>query len=217
MGGFRGDPDSAPPRPLGARHTLGSSPESQEPQDSALSPLLPSTSPAASEDEPHTTLYLPWWADAWERARAAGPDDRHLFAAILDRMQAGWEYVRPLERWYEEHADAARSGPDSYWLVLEFIHGDIVDTFREIAADVTRLVPGYDGWEREASPDDVEGEVEAFQRFLTVFGLAAESPSMPDGLRELARSATAGLAGWATEMSVLAKAIHGQVLSPLDD
>jgi hypothetical protein len=204
-------------RPLGGRHTLGSSPESHEPVEDTPAPSLPDLVPAGA-GEPRATLYMPWWEETWARALAVEPaETRQLFTRLLSRMQEGWEYVRPLGRWYEEHAESAAGGSDEYQKVMEFIKTDLLDIFREIATDVTRLVPGYDGWPDAASPDDVDGEVDAFNRWLVVFGLAAESPGIPEGLRALARASTRGLAGWSAEMAVLAKTIQDEVLSPLRD
>jgi hypothetical protein len=142
-------------------------------------------------------------------------ETRHLFTRLLQRMEEAWEYIRPLELWYEEHAEDAEAEGSDYWQVMEFINADIVDIFREVAVDVSRLVPGCEGWPKTASPDDVNGEADAFNRWLIVFGLAAESPCIPDGLRELAHAATAGLTGWSAEVAALAQAIQTDVLSPL--
>ena len=168
------------------------------------------------EGEPRITLYVPWWEETWERARVVRPaETRHLFTRLLQRMEEAWEYIRPLELWYEEHAENAEAEGGDYWEAMEFINADIVDIFREVAVDVSRLVPGCEGWPKTASPDDVNGEADAFNRWLIVFGLAAESPCIPDGLRELAHAATAGLTGWSAEVAALAQAIQTDVLSPL--
>lgn len=217
MGAALHRPDPPHPGPTGgARHTLGSSPESQEPAGRAGD--LPYLSPAethASDAEPRHTIHVAWWMEARRRAIGLDPALRALFTPALDHVEAGWQHVRPLQQWYDAEREHARESSDDYAQLLHFIDGDLVDLFRELAAGVAALVPGYDGWEAEADPGGVEGELDRFQRYFTLFRYAVESVPAPEALRTIARTAAQGLAGWSTELAVLVAAIEETVVSPL--
>ena len=202
--------------PLGkGRHTLGSSPESQEPAGRVPAPALPAPEPAEDLPEPRHTIYLPWWTDAWERAQRLDPPLRAMFTRARDHVEAGWGHVAPLQRWYEAHRDRARDASDDYAHLLNFIDGDLVDLFRELAVGVAALVPGYDGWEADADPGGVDGELDRFTRYLTVFQCAAEAIDIPVELKQAIRAAGKGMIGWATELTVLVSAIDEAVIAPL--
>jgi hypothetical protein len=202
------------PRGMGGRHTLGSSPESQEPVGQVPAPAFPASEPAEELLEPLHTIYLPWWTDARRRAQRLDPPLRAMFTRALDHVEAGWAHVAPLQRWYEAHRDRARDGSD-YAHLLNFIDGDLVDLFRELAVGVAALVPGYDGWEADADPGGVDGELDRFERYFAVFRRAAEAIDAPATLGDAVRAAAQGLASWATELAVLVRAIDEAIIVPL--
>ncbi|HEX6038972.1 hypothetical protein [Longimicrobium sp.] len=201
--------DPIRPRGSGGRHTLGSSPESQEPVEHVDLPPLPALD-ASAPLEPLRTLYMAWWRDARERARQLDPGVRSLFVDVLDHVEAGWAYVAPLQAWCEAHRDDPRDGDDAH--LLDFIADDVVDLFREIASGVAALVPGYPGWEAEADPAEVDGDLDTFRRYFTVLRYAVEGLPAPAELRDAVRTAAQGLAGWSTELAVLVTAIEEAVL-----
>lgn len=203
------------PHGMGGRHTLGSSPESQEPAGQVPAPVPPEPRPAEDLPEPLHTIYLPWWTDARQRAQRLDPPLRAMFGRMLDHVEAGWTHVAPLQRWYEAHRDRARDASDDYAHLLNFIDGDLVDLFRELAVGVAALVPGYDGWEAEADPGGVDGELGRFARYFAVFQRAVEAIGVPAKLGDAVRAAAQGLAGWATELAVLVRAIDEAVIVPL--
>lgn len=199
----------------GARHTLGSSPESQEPAEPAELRSLPAAETPPGDDEPRHTIHVDGWRDARQRIACLDPPLQALLGPLLDHVEAGWAHIRPLQRWYEAEQEHARAASDDYALLLDFIDGDLVDLFRELAAAVAALVPGYAGWEAEADPGGVEGELDRFIRYFTVFRYAVEAADAPEGLRAEARAAVQGLAGWSTEFAVLLAAIDKAVIAPL--
>jgi len=197
--------EPGPGRSVAGRHVLGSSPESLEPVRSAS---LPSLSPVSDpRPEPGHTIYLPEWFHARWRLQRLPSFKRDLFTRALDHVESGWEHVRELQR----HADANRehtlANCDTYSDLLDFIDGDLVDIFRVIAAEVSRLVPGYPEWEERASADEVDGDTDVFRRYFTVFALAVEQEPKAEPLREATRAAKTGLAGWCTEMGILVASI----------
>lgn len=192
-------------RSVAGRHVLGSSPESLEPMKPASLPLLsPLHQPPA---EPGHTIYLAEWEKARRRAARLAPARRALFTRTLDHIETGWENVRELQRFWEEHREYALTHSDRYADLLHFIHGDLVDVFRAVAAEVALLVPGYPTWADTADADDVLGETDVFRRYLTVFVLAVEQEPRADPLREVTRAAAKGLAGWCTELGILVASI----------
>lgn len=208
MPAFANDPDAPmPSQGSGGRHTLGSSPESQEPVERVRVPPLPAPDADGARVEPLRTLHMAWWMDARARARRLAPGIRPLFVDVLDHVEAGWAYVAPLQAWYERHQDDARRA-DDYALLLDFIADDVVDLFRELASGVAALVPGYAGWEAEADPVEVDGDLDTFRRYFTVFRHAVEGLPAPAELRDAVRAAAQGLAGWSTELAVLVTAIE---------
>lgn len=191
----------------GARHTLGSSPESQEPAEPAELRSLPEAETHPADTEPRHTIHVEGWRDARQRIARLDPPLQALLGPLLDHVEAGWAHVRPLQVWYEAEREHARTASDDYAHLLNFIDGDLVDLFRELAAGVAALVPGYDGWEAEADPGGVEGELDRFVRYFTVFRYAVEAADAPEGLRAEVRAAVQGLAGWSMELAVLLTAI----------
>lgn len=199
----------------GARHTLGSSPECQEPAEPAKLRSLPDAETPPSDDEPRHTIYVDGWRDARQRIARLDPPLKALLEPLLDHVEAGWAHVRPLQRWYEAEQEHARAASDDHALLLDFIDGDVVDLFRELAAAVAALVPGYAGWEAEADPGGVEGELDRFIRYFTVLRYAVEGMNAPAELRDAVRAAAQGLAGWSTELAVLITAIEESMIAPL--
>lgn len=199
----------------GARHTLGSSPESQEPAEPAELRSLPVAETHPADAEPHHTIHVEGWRDARQRIARLDSSLKALLGPLLDHVEAGWAHIRPLQRWYEAEQEHARAASDDYALLLDFIDGDVVDLFRELAAAVAAMVPGYRGWEAEADPGGVEGELDRFVRYFTVFCYAVEAADAPEGLRAEVRAAVQGLEGWSTEFTVLVAAIDKAVIAPL--
>lgn len=214
MPSFPMGPDaSMPSQGSGGRHTLGSSPESQEPVDRVSLPPLPAPDAHVERVEPVRTLHMPWWTDARERARRLDPGVRSLFVDVLDQVEAGWACVAPLQAWYEAHHEEPRSGSSDDVYLLDFIADDVVDLFREIASGVAALVPGYASWEAEADPAEVDGDLDTFRRYFMVLQYAVEGMPAPAALRDAVRAAAQGLAGWSTELAVLVSAIEEGVLT----
>lgn len=177
-------------RSVAGRHTLGSPPEAQEPVGSAPVLALPSIPPLdnlTDGAEPLYTIYNPAWYAARERAQAAELAQRSMLVDLLDAVEAGWSAVRDLQHWYDTNYKRARQ-TDGYAHLLGFISGDLVDVYRELAGGVADLVPGWDGWEREADPDGVLGDVETFARYMAVLNLAAQSVAAPEPFAVLVAS-----------------------------
>lgn len=200
-----GPEQPGPGRSVAGRHVLGSSPESLEPVGRAS---LPSLAPAhEARDETRHTIHGVEWADARRRIPDLAPASRALFTTTLDHVEAGWEHVRELQRWWEDNREhtLARSGRLAD--LLHFVEADLVDTFRGLALGVALLVPGYPGWAGTADADGVEGDLDAFCRYFTVFTLAVEQEPQAEPVREAARAAVQGLAGWCTELGILVAGI----------
>lgn len=200
-------------RSVAGRHVLGSSPETLEPVDPASLPSL-SASEGQSTAEPERTIYMDWWADARGRVGRGAPVLRPLLNAALDHVESGWLHIRELQRWHDDNRERAHAGRDDYALLLSFIDGDLVDLFRVIAGEVADLVPGYPEYEATADPGSVDGDIDTFRRYFALFTLAVEQAPDAEPLREIARAAAHGLAGWCTEMDALVAAIDAQCVSP---
>jgi hypothetical protein len=210
----RGAQPPDPGRSVAGRHVLGSSPESLEPVGPPSLPSLP-VSDDAGGAEPARTIYGDAWANALRRLGSADAKVRPLLLGALRHVEAGWEHVRELQRWYDENAERAIGGHDEYAQILHFMDGDLVDLFRVIADEVAALVPGYPGWREEADVGTLHGDLDVFRRYLTVFLLAIEQAPDAEALRPTARAAGKGLAGWCTEMAVLLAAIDTAFVLPL--
>jgi hypothetical protein len=204
-----------PSQGSGGRHTLGSSPESQEPVDRPHVPPLPAGHADERRMEPVRTLHLAWWKDARDRARELDPGMRPLFVDVLEHVEAGWAYVAPLQAWYEAHRDDPRDASGDDAQLMDFIADDVADLYREIASGVAALVPGYADWKAEADPAEVDGDLDTFRRYFTVLRYAVEGMNAPAELRDAVRAAAQGLAGWCTELGVLVTAIEEAVIAPL--
>ena len=202
-----------PGRSVAGRHVLGSSPETLEPVTPASAPPPPEDDGALRAAEPARTIYVDWWADARARVEAMEPVIGAPLAAALHHVEAGWEHVRELQRWHDDNRERALGEPDDYAEILNFIDGDLVDVFREIAAGVAGLVPGYASWADEADPGSVDGDLDVFRRYLTVFTLAVEQAPGAEPLRVVSRAVARGLAGWCAELEVLVTAVDA-VLGP---
>lgn len=175
--------------------------------------MSPSSAADRRADEPSRTIYGDGWAQARRRVETLAPGTRPVLLAALTHVEAGWEYVRELQRWHDDNRARARDR-GALALILEFLDGDVVDVYREIAAEVAALVPGYPGWENQADPGAIDGDGDVFHRYFAVFALAVEQAPEAEPVRELVRSATRGLAGWCTELTVLVTAIDTTVLRP---
>lgn len=191
--------------PPAGRHTLGSLPESQEPLDPMVAPALPAIPPLENLTdgaEPLYTIYSAEWYAARERAHAAGGGQRRMLVGLLDTVETGWWAVRDLQHWYDGNYKRARR-MDGYGHLLGFISGDLVDVYRELAGGVADLVPGWDGWEREADPDGVLGDVDTFARYMAVLNLAAQSVAAPEPFAALVASVAERVAGLRPDVSAV--------------
>lgn len=187
------------------RHTLGSLPEFQEPVDPTLAPALPAIPPLgdlADGSEPLYTIYRAGWYAARERAQAAEGEQRQMLVRLLDAVETGWLAVRDLQHWYDANYKRARL-TDGYGHLLGFISGDLVDVYREVAGGVADLVPGWDGWEREADPDGVLGDVDTFARYMAVLNLAAQSVAAPEPFAAMVASVSERVSGLQREVSAI--------------
>jgi|GEM_PF-2989195 len=190
---------------VSGRHTLGSLPESQEPLDPAALPSLPPIPPddnLTDGAEPSHTIYAADWYAARERVDGASPGTRPLLVSLLDVVEAGWLAVRELQHWYDANSARARQD-DAYGHLLAFVDGDVVDLYREVARGVAELVPGWAGWESDADPDDVAGDVITFVRYLAVLNLAVQVAEVPESFAVLVASVEARLHGWGTGAAAL--------------
>ena len=108
----------------------------------------------------------------------------------------------PIQHWYDANYRRARQ-TDGYGHLLGFISGDLVDVYRDFAMGVADLVPGWDGWEREADPDGVLGDVDTFARYMAVLNLAAQSVAAPEPFAVLVASVSERVSGLHREVSAI--------------
>lgn len=191
--------------PPAGRHTLGSQPESQEPVDptfAAALPVLPPLDNLTDGSDPLYTIHSAAWYAARERAHAAEAGQRRMLVGMLDAVETGWWAVRDMQHWYDAHYKRARR-TDGYAHLLGFISGDLVDVYRDLAVGVADLVPGWDGWEREADPDGVLGDVDTFARYMAVLNLAAQSVAAPEPFAVLVAYVSERVSGLQREVSAI--------------
>jgi hypothetical protein len=75
--------------------------------------------------------------------------------------------------------------------------------YRDLAGGVADLVPGWEGWEREADPDGVLGDVDTFERYMALLNLAARSAEAPEPFNLLVMSAAERVAGLGSDVSAI--------------
>lgn len=191
--------------PPAGRHTLGSLPESQEPIDPAVLPLLPKLPPVDSLTdgaEPVRTIYVPTWYEARRRLLAVRDETRGPPTDLLDLCETAWHALRDLQHWAE--ANEARSNErDAYGCLLTFVDADLVDVFRDLAGGVADLVPGRERWESEADPEGVAADVDTFIRYLTLLHHAAQTAPVPEPFAVLVASVAERLSGWGAQVQAL--------------
>jgi hypothetical protein len=125
-----------------------------------------------------------------------------MLVGLLDAVETGWWAVRDLQHWYDANYKRARQ-TDGYGHLLGFISGDLVDVYRELAGGVADLVPGWEGWEREADPDGVLGDVDTFARYMALLNLAAQSVAAPEPFAVLVASVAERVSGLHSEVSAI--------------
>jgi hypothetical protein len=192
-------------RTVAGRHTLGSLPESQEPQDPATLPPPPAFPPPdnlTDGAEPLRTIYVPTWYEARRRLLVVRDETSGPLADLLDLCETAWHAVRDLQHWAE--ANEARSNEaDAYGCLLSFVDADVVDVFRDLAGGVADLVPGWEGREFEADPEGVAADVDTFMRYLTLLHHAAQAAPVPEPFAVLVASVAERLTGWGEEAAAL--------------
>jgi hypothetical protein len=156
--------------------------------------------------EPKATLYTPKWNEARQRVQQVDSASCALFVTLLDHIERGWQVLRPLQVWFEQHQTNA-AADDDYAHVLTFCEGS-TDVFLQVGGGVADLVPGWSHWAEEADPSDVDGWAEAFLRDLKILRLACEGGMVPKQFRELVASAAAEMdGGWCRLLSALLGAV----------
>jgi hypothetical protein len=166
--------------------------------------------------EPKATLYTPKWNDARERAQTVDAATRDVFATLLDHIEQGWQVLRPLQLWFEQHSAEADAG-DDYAHLLTFSEGSVTDVFLQVSGGVADLVPGRPGWVEEADPADVDGWVDAFCQNLAVLRIASAGAAVPEPFRDLTQSAVRVVeGGWCRLLSALLGAV-GELVPIAED
>ncbi|MBW3572577.1 MAG: hypothetical protein KY467_15855 [Gemmatimonadetes bacterium] len=119
----------------------------------------------------------------------------------MDRVESGWTAVRDLQQWMERNRER-EGAEDDYGCLLTYVETEVRETFRSMAVALAQVAADWPESER-ASTDDVEGQLSAFVRYVTVLRLATESATVPPQFRELVRQAAPlGLAGeWFRQLS----------------
>jgi hypothetical protein len=145
--------------------------------------------------EPKATLYTPKWDDARQRAVEVEPATREVVVRLLDHIEQGWQFLRPLQLWFEQHPAEANAN-DDYAHLLTFSEGSVTDVFLQVSGGVADLVPGRPGWVEEADPADVDGWAETFCHNLAVLRIACAGAAVPEPFRNLTLSAVGTLEGW---------------------
>lgn len=168
--------------------------------------------------EPKLTLHSQRWREARDRVHAVDAETRPIFLALLDHVGRGWQAFRPLQEWLEQNRGNARTDPDDYTHLLNFVEGELSDTFMLIGTGVADIVPGWPGWEAEADPAEVEGWTETFGRNLAVFRLACACADVPEPFHHLALSVAGVMESgrWCEEMCALL-GTAGELIPPATD
>lgn len=157
--------------------------------------------------EPEATIYGPAWAAARTRLASVEPAEaRALLASAMDRIESGWTAVRALQQWAGRNGEP-ENADDDYGCLLTYVETEVRESFRSMALALAHVAGDWPEWER-ASPDDVDGWLSAFARYVTVLRLATESTTVPPEFRELVRQvAPLGHAGeWFRQLSGVLRA-----------
>jgi hypothetical protein len=163
--------------------------------------------------EPQATLYTPKWNEARRRVEQVDPAAHAVFVTLLDHIERGWQVLRPLQVWFEQH-QASGAADDDYAHLLTFCES-CTDVFLQVSGGVADLVPGWPHWQEEADPADVDGWAEEFFRGLKILRLACEGSMAPKQFRELVVSVSAEIdGGWCRLLSTLLGAV-GELI-PVD-
>lgn len=162
----------------------------------------PDRTPAEGE-EPSATIYGPAWLEARERVVWIEDEDaRALLASAMDQVESGWDAVRAVQRWAEQHCEPDRPD-DEYGALLTFAESEVQEVFRSMAFNLGALVTGWPG--RNLPPDnDVDAHRTEFGRYATVLVLATGAAvDVPDGFRAAVRQVARLLPGgaWARRLA----------------
>lgn len=154
----------------------------------------PERTPAEGE-EPSATIYGPAWLDARDRMVWIEDEDaRALLASAMDLVESGWDAVRGLQRWAEQHREPDRPD-DEYGALLTFAESELQEVFRSMAFNLADLVTDWPGI--SLPPDnDIDAHRSEFGRYATVLVLATGAAvDVPDGFRALVRQVARLLPG----------------------
>lgn len=169
---------------------------------SSKCPQQPATLAGTDVAEPRATLYTDYWREAREHAAGLRPSrGGTVWRRLLEHQERGWEYVRPLALAVEEAKRLKEVGEaaDARSAIYRFTDLEIVDLYRFNAFRCADLVLAPYGSDLP-SPDDIDGDVDAFYRYVSVLRLATTHRLASAEFRALAKH-FAGLDGWYTEFA----------------
>ena len=152
--------------------------------------------------EPKVTIYTDYWEEARDHAARLRPSrGGTVWRRLLEHQERGWEYVRPLALAVEEVQRVKEAGGavDPDHAMYRFADLEVVDLYRYNAfrcADMVLAPYGSD----LPSTDDIDGDVDAFYRFMALLRLASVHPEAPPEFRVM-RDAAAGLDCWYAEFA----------------
>ena len=152
--------------------------------------------------EPRVTLYTEYWRQAREYAARLRPSrGGAVWRRLLEHQERGWEFVRPLALAVEaaERAKAAGEPADPENPLYRFADLEIVDLYRYNAFRCADMVLAPHG-SALPSTDDIDGDVDAFLRYVSLLRMASTHPLAPLEFRGLAAQA-AGVDGWHAEFA----------------
>jgi hypothetical protein len=142
------------------------------------------------------------WTAAVERLRRgdyAGPMEIAVLTPLVDHFETAWQELRILAALAESFLPPSEVRPLPLQHIAAFILEDLVDVYRDAAAEVVQLIADGDAWLGDPDPQDIQAGGERFDRYLVLLQMAGKSGNAGPLTDAIART-TAALQEWATDL-----------------
>ncbi|HEX5725377.1 MAG TPA: hypothetical protein VFX98_07910 [Longimicrobiaceae bacterium] len=146
------------------------------------------------------TIYSQHWRDAERRVPSLPEPLRSLARDAAEHIERGWRHIEPMAALVEARLadlDPDSSEPDA--ALHHFVDGEVADLFRGLAIN---WWAGVLDWEQFA-PDDLDGDLSLFRRYLLIAEMASRVPGISPDLRAEFVEHTPALARWCDEAAPL--------------
>ena len=151
------------------------------------------------------------WVVATKRLHAgptAGTMGAAVVAPLVDHFERAWTELGVIASLAARFVAPPETRPLPVQHLAAFVGDDLLDVFRGAASEVALLIPDGSSWNGDPSPTNIVDEIERFDRYLALAGMAAVASGSPDPLTAAVCKVAETLREWSAELPAMVAPIR---------